>query len=154
MAPTAGRRPCWQCVNWNISLLLDEPFLTVLQPPQRTIGGPLIGGLSLHDNLLIEQTLGEAGPRPALVDEFLAWMELAGCPVDLSAWRFRAATEATPLEVLQVRIGRAWLGDPQSMCVEPSDWDDAVWPFDAVEQAFRQRHPWRTLQRAVLPSDS
>ncbi|MFY7857392.1 MAG: hypothetical protein ACOVQT_14730 [Rubrivivax sp.] len=123
-------------------------------PQHRSIGGPLIDGLSLYDNLLIEQTLGEAGLRPALLDEFQAWMSQAGCPVDLDTWRHRSVAEATPLEVMQARVGRAWLGDPQALSVEPSAWDDAVWPFDRLDQAFRQRHPWRTLSRAVLPTVS
>jgi hypothetical protein len=120
----------------------------------RFIGGPVIEGLTLHDNLLIEQTLGDAGQRPALLAEFQSWMSLAGCPVDLDLWRHRSAAEATPLEVMQVRVGRAWLSDPRALCIEPSAWDDSVWPFERLEQAFRQRHPWRTLKRAGLPNDS
>ena len=164
MACAAKQRP-WRCSTEcsvgagheavTTGKIRRQPQFRTMQHPRtfRSIGGPVIEGLSLHDNLLIEQTLGEAGSRPALVDEFQSWMSLAGCPVDLDAWRHRSAAEATPLEVMQVRVGRAWLGDPQALYVEPSAWDDSVWPFDRLEQAFRQRHPWRTLKRAGLPTE-
>lgn len=113
---------------------------------QRTVGGPLITGLSLMDNLLIEHRLAGTEPHPLLLAEFVALMQAAGCPLDLAPWADGLADSATPLQALQLRLGRAWLADPEPLCIDRDAWDDAVLPRQQFEAAFHQRHPWRTLR--------
>ena len=126
-------------------------------PVVRFAGGALIVDLSLHDNLMLEpmvhpalvpggaaQPAGRAarGGRLASLERLFAE---AGCPLQHASWRSRWAPAASPRELLQVRVGRAWMADLDVLVVDAEAWNDAVLPRQRFSRSFVALHPWRVL---------
>lgn len=130
-------------------------------PVLRWAGGALIADLSLWDNLMLEPALvdpaagADAHPAPAgvlraellgdLQAEALALWAAAGCPADSGTWPHTLPGEADARALLQVRVGRAWMADPDVLVIDADHWDDAVLPRERFSRSFAARHPWRVL---------
>ncbi len=115
------------------------------EPVVRLAGGALMADLSLQDNLMLEPALRD-GVLPAhLLPEIDALLADAGCPVDWTRWAATLPQDATPLELLQVRIGRALVADPDLLIVDCAHWDDALLPVAQLARSFACHYPWRML---------
>lgn len=120
------------------------------EPVVRLAGGALLADLSLQDNLMLEPALRD-GVLPAhLLPEIDTLLADAGCPVDWPRWAATLPQDATPLELLQVRIGRALVADPDLLIVDCAQWDDALLPAAQLARSFASHYPWRMLVWATL----
>ncbi|MES2974647.1 MAG: hypothetical protein V4757_13615 [Pseudomonadota bacterium] len=115
------------------------------EPVVRVAGGALMADLSLQDNLMLEPALRD-GVLPAhLLPEIDTLLAQAGCPVDWERWALALPQDATPLELAQVRIGRALMADPDLLLVDDAAWDHSLLPAAQLSRAFASRYPWRML---------
>jgi hypothetical protein len=130
-------------------------------PVLRWAGGALIADLSLFDNLMLEPALADPAARadaPAaqagvlradqlgdLQAELRALWAAAGCPADSRTWPHTLPGQADARALLQVRVGRAWMADPDVLVLDADHWDDAVLPREHFSRSFAARHPWRVL---------
>lgn len=115
------------------------------EPVVRLAGGALLADLSLQDNLMLEPALRD-GVLPAhLLPEIDSLLAQAGCPVDWPRWAAALPQDATALELLQVRIGRALVADPDLLIVDDAQWDHTLLPAARLSRSFANQYPWRML---------
>lgn len=118
-------------------------------PVVRLAGGALIGDLSLQDNLMLEPALA-GGVLPAgLLPEIDSLFARAGCPVDWPGWTTALPSQATPLAVMQVRVGRALVADADVLLIDAAEWDDAMVSPAQFSRSFAAQYPWRVLAWAT-----
>lgn len=118
----------------------------------RRVAGSLIRDFSLLENLCLEPLLGRRAPDASVVRDFEALFERAGCPVRGEAWAVTLPGQASAIELLQVRVGCALMGDPDILEIELDGWDDGLLPHEALSAAFRTQFPWRELRWLAPPS--
>ena len=115
------------------------------EPVVRVAGGALVADLPLQDNLLLEAALRDGNLPSHLLPEIDTLLAQAGCPVDWPRWATTLPQEATPLELVQVRIGRALAADPDLLIVDDAQWDHALLPAARLSRSFANQYPWRML---------
>ena len=114
-------------------------------PVVRWAGGALIADLCLLDNLVLEPTLRQT-TRPAdLLPGVEALFAGAGCPLRRSAWQRILPERASELELLQVRVGRALMADPDVLVMSADTWVETLLAQDRFSQSFCIQFPWRAL---------
>ena len=105
----------------------------------------LVADLSLYDNLMLEPAL-EDGSRPtSMLAGLHALFAQAGAPIEWDAMASTMPQDADALAVLQVRVGRAMIADPDVLLVDADQWDDALVAPDEFTRGFLRQYPWRTL---------
>lgn len=117
----------------------------------RRVAGSLIRDLSLLENLCLEPLLGRRVPDASVIRDFEALFQRAGHPVTGQAWADTLPGQASAIEVLQVRVGCALMGDPDILEIELDSWDPALLPPEALSVAFRKQFPWRELRWLATP---
>lgn len=120
-------------------------LVSLALPVVRYAGGPLIHDLSLMDNLMLESALRDGLPPAHLLPEMEALFAAAGCRVERNLWALSLPEQASPLDLLQIRTGRALMADPDVLVVDAVEWDDALTAPEKFSQAFTRQYPWRTL---------
>lgn len=120
------------------------------EPVVRLAGGALIADLSLHDNLMLEPALRGAATPADLTAGLDALFDSAGCPARRASWRAVFPGQATELERLQARVGRAMMADPDVLVIDASGWDEPLLPRARFDRSFATQYPWRTLVWATV----
>lgn len=118
-------------------------------PVVRMAGGALIGDLSLQDNLMLEPALNDGLLPAGLLPEIDALFTRAGCPIDWPGWAAAMPQEATPLALMQVRVGRALVADADVLLMDAGEWDDALLSPAQFSRSFSAQYPWRVLAWAT-----
>lgn len=135
-------------VNWPDPAALASQLAALSQleaPVVRYATGPLIDDLSLQDNLMLESSLHDGRPPMQLLPEIKAFFEFTDSPLDWAAWAGTWPQAATQQELMQVRVGRALMADPDLLLIDASHWDDDLLHPLYFSQRFVTRYPWRTL---------
>ncbi len=135
-------------IDWPDAATLATQLAAVCQhqtPVVRYAAGTLIDDLSLQDNLMLEPSLYDGVLPIQLLPEIEALFEFTDCPVDGSAWAGTWPQAATRQALMQVRVGRALMADPDLLLIDASHWDDDLLHPLHFSQRFVTRYPWRTL---------
>ncbi len=114
-------------------------------PVVRQAGGALIGDLSLADNLVLEPALADGSRPDPLLPEIDALFRRAGLPVDWPAWAATLAADAPASALLQARVGRALVADPDVLVIDAANWDGGLLAPETFSAAFVSTFPWRAL---------
>lgn len=150
--PLAGRQLPLDRGGFHILAWPDEESLrrevlaacALASPVVRFAGGALLDDLTLRDNVYLEPAL-DGGELPDWLEGDLhALFEAAGAPLE-AGWGGIWPPDASPLDAVQVRVGRALAADPDILLVDAGEWDDAVLGADRFTGAFLARYPWRAL---------
>lgn len=135
-------------LSWpgNFSLMRQVQTLCALQAPVvRYAGGALIADLSLQDNLMLEPALSNGQLPLHLLPEMDVLFKNAGCPLDRSLWARKLADQASASELMQIRVGRALMLDPDLLLVDAAQWNDDLLAPRRFSESFVAAYPWRTL---------
>lgn len=119
----------------------------------RMVGGTLIADLNLQDNLTLEAALDDGSLPRHLIPEIDSLFVNAGCPVDWPAWGGMFPDTATADAVMQAKVGRALMADPDVLVIDAAQWDDALLDVLRFSRSFTQQYPWRTLVWATHDTD-
>lgn len=111
----------------------------------RLVSGALIADLSLQDNLTLEAALFDGSLPRHLIPEIDSLFDKAACPVDRSAWANVFPDTATPNEVMQAKVGRALMADPDVLVIDAKQWDETLLSAQRLSESFALQFPWRTL---------
>lgn len=111
----------------------------------RLVSGTLIADLCLQDNLTLEAALCDGSLPRHLIPEIDSLFASAGCPVDWPAWASMFPDTAAADAVMQAKIGRALMADPDVLVIDAAQWDDALLGAQAFSRSFARQYPWRTL---------
>ncbi len=122
-----------------------ESLCGLQMPVVRLAGGALISDLSLQDNLMLEPALNDGVLPSHLLPEIDALFSQAGCPVDWPRWVAALPQDATALDLLQLRVGRALVADPDVLLIDAQQWDDTVLAPALFSRCFASQYPWRLL---------
>ena len=114
-------------------------------PVVRLAGGALISDLSLQDNVMLEPALFDGAVPAYLWPEMDSLFALAGCAVDWPGWAATLPADAPEAALMQVRIGRALVADPDLLLLDAAQWNDECIAPLAFSRAFASRYPWRML---------
>lgn len=135
-------------VEWPDAQALKQQLLELAArdaPVVRYAGGALIADLSLQANLTLECALRPALRPAGLIGDLERLFAGAGCPLQRGPWHAVFPQQAGGPDLLQVRVGRALMADPDVLIVDADAWDDALLTRERFSQAFVARHPWRAL---------
>ncbi len=133
---------------WPDRASMDTDILTLNQRQDITVrlfSGALIADLSLHDNLTLEAALYDGSLPRHLVPEIDSLFDNAGCPVDWPAWASLFPDTATAEAVMQAKVGRALMADPDVLIIDAAEWDDSLLDVQRFSSSFTRQYPWRTL---------
>lgn len=111
----------------------------------RFVGGSLIADLCLHDNLILESALDDGSLSRHLLPEIDILFGNAGCPVNWPVWTELFPDTAPRDAVLQVRVGRALMADPDVLIIDAAQWDESLLSSQQFSRSFTMQYPWRTL---------
>lgn len=111
----------------------------------RLVSGPLIADLCLEDNLTLEAALYDGSLPQDLITEIDILFGSAGCPVAWAAWGSVFPDTAMADAVMQARVGRALMADPDVLIIDAAQWDDTLLDAKRFSQSFAKQYPWRTL---------
>lgn len=121
-------------------------------PVVRYAAGTLIGDLSLQDNMMLEPSLHDGLWPMQLLPEIEALFASTDLPIDWSAWAGTWPQAATRQALMQVRVGRALMADPDLLVIDATHWDDDLLDPTYFSHRFVTQHPWRTLVWATHDS--
>ena len=124
----------------DIETVGQRPDITI-----RLVGGALIADLNLYDNLTLEAALGDGSLPRHLIPEMDSLLTSAGCPVDWAAWESMFPDTATADAVMQAKVGRALMADPDVLVIDAAEWDDALLSAQRFSHSYTQQYPWRGL---------
>jgi hypothetical protein len=111
----------------------------------RLVSGALIADLSLQENLTLEAALCDGSLRRHLLPEIDTLFANSGCPVDWPIWTSTFTDTATAIAMMQAKVGRAWMADPDVLIIDAAQWDDTLIDAQRFSRSFTQQNPWRTL---------
>ncbi len=128
------------------SLMQQVQTLCALETPVvRYAGGALIADLSLHDNLMLEAALSNGRLPLYLLPELDALFRNAGCAPERTLWAYTLGGQASAAELMQIRVGRALMPDPDLLLVDAAQWNDDLLAPLRFSQSFVAAYPWRTM---------
>lgn len=111
----------------------------------RLVSGALISDLCLQDNLTLEAALHDGSLPRHLLPEIDILFGNAGCPVNWPVWTSLFPDTAPTDAVMQARVGRALMADPDVLVIDAAQWDDTLLGAERFSQSFIRQYPWRTL---------
>lgn len=111
----------------------------------RLAGGTLVADLTLQDNLSLEAALYDGSLPRHLIPEIDSLFASAACPIDWPVWSSVFPDTATADAVMQAKVGRAMMADPDVLVIDAAQWDDKVLEAQRFSRSFARQYPWRTL---------
>ncbi|MES2281784.1 MAG: hypothetical protein V4542_10270 [Pseudomonadota bacterium] len=129
-----------ECMASGIQALDQRLDITV-----RLVSGTLIADLSLQDNLTLEAALYDGSLPRHLMPEIDSLFGDAGRPVDWPIWSSVFPDTAPAEALMQAKVGRALMADPDVLIIDAAQWDDALMDAQRFSQSFARQYPWRTL---------
>lgn len=135
-------------IDWPDAAALAAQLAALCQhqtPVVRYAAGTLIDDLSLQDNLMLEASLHDGRLPMQLLPEIEALFEFTDCPIDQSVWAGTWPGAATRQALMQVRVGRALMADPDVLLMDATHWDDGLLHPYSFSRRFVTQFPWRTL---------
>ncbi|MBC7609198.1 MAG: hypothetical protein H7228_06405 [Polaromonas sp.] len=135
-------------VTWPNAAALTRQVAALCELPTpvvRYAGGTLINDLSLQDNLMLEPALHDGVLPGQLLPEIGALFAAIDRPIRWSSWATTWPDAASLQALMQVRIGRALVADPDLLLIDATQWDDGLLQPACFSRCFIAQHPWRTL---------
>ncbi len=135
-------------IEWPDAAALASQLTALCQldsPVVRYAAGTLIDDLSLQENLMLESALHDGLLPMQLLPEIESLFELTDWPIIWSAWAGTWPQGATLQALMQVRVGRALMADPDLLLMDATHWDDELLHPLYFSQRFVTQYPWRTL---------